>query len=129
MSKKINLTVLIITTAVLSCTAIAKSNDDYLQSDMDKLLKGEKCLIGAKLEGANLKGMKLNGVNFRNAELEKVNFENADLTNTNFTNADLEEANLKGAKINGAIFSGTELEYAKWTDGRICAEGSIGGCW
>lgn len=109
--------------------AIAKKCDDFSQEDYNRALKGDKELIGAKLEGANLKGVNLSGVDLRGAELEKADLQCADLTNANLKNADLEDANLKGAKIKGANFSGAELEFATWTDGRICAEGSVGGCW
>jgi len=126
MTKKIFLLLI----AVLSAgIAFAKTNDDFCQADLDKILKGGKEFIAAKLEGADLHCMDLSGADFRGAELEKANLQKANLSNANFQNADLEEANLKGAKIDGAIFSGAELEYATWTDGRVCAEGSIGGCW
>lgn len=115
--------------SVMAGIAVAKTNEDFCQADYARVLKGEKDFVGAKLEEANFKGMNLSGADFRGADLEKANFENANLTRVNFKNADLEEVNLKGAKITGAIFSGAELEYAKWTDGRTCAEGSLGGCW
>lgn len=107
----------------------AKDENDFCQETYEKALKGGKDFVGAKLEGANFKGINLSGADFRGAELDEVNFEGANLTNVNFTNADLDDANLKGANIKGAIFKGAELEYAKWVDGRICGEGSIGGCW
>lgn len=81
------------------------------------------------LEHSNFAGANLTNANFLNADLEKCDFTKANLTKANFTNADLEEANLKGANVKGAIFKNAELEYAIWTDGRTCAEGSIGGCW
>lgn len=109
--------------------ALAKGDDDFCQETYNRALKGEKDFIGAKLEGANFKSMDLTGADFRGADLEKTNFEGANLTNVNFKNADLEDANLKGATIKGAIFSGAELEYAKWVDGRVCGEDSLGGCW
>lgn len=108
---------------------MAKANDDFLKSDYDLAVKGEKTLIGAKLEGADLHGLNLSGVDFRGADLEKANLQNADLSCSNLKNTDLEEANLKGANLEGANLSGTELEFATWVDGRTCAEGSIGGCW
>lgn len=108
---------------------IAKKSDDFFQEDYDRLLRGEKNMTGAQLQGADLSGKNLSGVDFKGAELEEVNFQKADLSNASFRNADLEEANLKGANIKGAVFSGAELEFATWVDGRVCAEDSVGGCW
>lgn len=128
--KKLTATLFLITAVSTIGAAVAKNcNEDFSQADFDRLLKGGKDFVGAKLEEANLKGLDLSGFDFRGADLEKANFQNANLTNTNFKNADLEEVNLKGAKIQGAIFQGAELEFATWIDGRTCAEGSIGGCW
>lgn len=109
--------------------AAAKTCKDYSHNDYEKVMRGEKRLKNALLEGANLSGMDLRGVDFRGAELEKVNFKGANLAGVNFEKADLEDANLKGANIEGANFNETELEDAVWIDGRTCAEGSIGGCW
>lgn len=110
--------------------AVAKSvNEDFCQADFNRILKGEKDFVGAKLEEANLKGLNLSGADFRGADLEKANLQGTNLSGCNFKNADLEEVNLKGANIKGASFAGAELEYAIWTDGRVCAEGSVGGCW
>lgn len=128
LTKKITTTVLLI--SLFSTVGMAMAGkEDFSVADFNRLIKGDKNLSHSKLEGANLHGKNLSGVDFRNADLEKANLSNSDLTNANFQNADLEEANLKGAKIKGAIFKSTELEFATWVDGRICAEGSIGGCW
>jgi len=128
LTKKLILTFL---TILLSgyCFVIAKPSEDFCQEDFDKASKGVKELIGARLQEANLSGMDLSGVDLRGAELEKANLQNANLSNANLKNADLEEANLKGANLSGANIQGAELEFAIWTDGRVCAEGSIGGCW
>lgn len=117
---------IILTTGVVFAKKI---NDDFNQKEFDSLLKGEKNLIGAKLEEANLQGLNLSGRDFSGADLEKANLQNANLTNAIFKNTDLEKANLKGAKITGAVFKGAELEFATWVDGKICAEDSVGGCW
>lgn len=110
--------------------ALAKKvNEDFCQADYNRILKGEKDFVGAKLEEADLKGLNLSGADFRGADLEKANLQGTNLSDCNFKNTDLEEANFKGANIKGASFSGAELEYAIWVDGRVCAEGSVGGCW
>lgn len=114
--------------SVISIGTVFASND-FCQADLNRLLKGDKNLAGAKLEGANLKGMDLSGRNFTGADLEEANLEGANLTNAIFKDADLEEANLKGANIKGAIFKGAELELTTWTNGRTCAEDSLGSCW
>ena len=108
---------------------LAKTHTDFSQEDYDRVLNGEKNMIGAHLDRACFRGMNLRGVDFSEAELDVADFENADLTGANFTKADLEDANLKGAKIDGAFFKGAELEFATWVNGRVCGEGSIGGCW
>lgn len=126
--KTLIVTMVILAASTFSC-AIAKKCSDFSQVDYDRLTKGEKSFIGAKLEGANLCGRDLRGVDFRGAELEKANLQNADLSGADLTNADLEDANLKGAKISGTNFKGAELEFATWVDGRVCAEDSVGACW
>lgn len=129
MLNKKGITLLISALVFTAGLAIAKKNDDFSQDDLNKLLKGDKGMAGAKLEGADLRGKNLSGYDFRGADLEDANLSGANLSNANFKNADLENTNLKGAIITGTIFSGAELEYATWVDGRVCAEGSIGGCW
>ena len=125
--KSLILAVVIILTA--GVVFAKKCNEDFNQEEFDSLLKGEKNLIGAKLEEVNLQGMDLSGRDFSGADLEKANLQNANLTNAIFKNTDLEEANLKGAKITGTVFKGAKLEFATWIDGRVCAEDSLGDCW
>ncbi len=149
MRKIILVIVSVILSVVFAGMVLAKKTSDFCQADYDKVIKGEKSLIGAQLERANFKEMNLQGINFSRADLEKANFEGANLTGSIFNGADLEEASfaganltnvsfieadlegavLKGAKITGANFKKAELEYATWIDGKVCAEGSIGGCW
>lgn len=134
---------------VLLTATSAIAGVDFSQADYNKALKGDKNLsetrlegadfsyknlegyifTNADLEGANFQGANLTGANFEHADIEKTKFTDANLTNVNFYHADLDEANLKGANIKNANFKNAELEYATWTNGRLCAEGSIGGCW
>ena len=59
-------------------------------------------------------------------------FDQAHLDNLNTTKrcpgCDLSGADLAGANLTNANLSGAMLNGATWTDGKICAEGSIGEC-
>ncbi len=81
-------------------------------------------LSGAKLASAYLEGTDLTNANLTNADLTYAVLYLADLTNATLTNADLTNAKLMDG--NGEF--GADLSGATWTDGRVCAEGSIGVC-
>ncbi|MBT6202958.1 MAG: pentapeptide repeat-containing protein [Rhodospirillaceae bacterium] len=51
-----------------------------------------------------------------------------DLTGANLSGASLTGADLTAATVSGANLTNVNLDVAIWTDGRVCAEGSIGGC-
>jgi uncharacterized protein (DUF2147 family) len=53
----------------------------------------------------------------------QANFHDADLRQ-----ADLRWANFRFANFDGARLEGARLEGATWTDGSVCAKGSIGRC-
>ncbi len=77
----------------------------------------------ANLMLSNLEHAHLHGVNLRNANLMLANLSGASLFD-----ADLTGANLRGANLVGAILIKARFDQAIWTDGRICAAGSIGEC-
>lgn len=72
----------------------------------------------ARLKGANLQASNLTGASLRDADLQDAN-----LSAANLSYADLTDANLQGVKLQGA-----NLGQARWVDGTLCAEGSIGQC-
>lgn len=92
----------------------------------------------AQLDGANLKGADLSyasliKVSLRNAELATVKFtgadlSGADLSGSDLSGADLSYAVLSTANLTGVRFLATKLEKATWTDGRVCAPGSVDIC-
>ncbi|MCG7899896.1 MAG: pentapeptide repeat-containing protein [Candidatus Thiodiazotropha lotti] len=82
---------------------------------------------------ANLKDTNLMLSNLEHAHMHGVNLQNANLMLANLTgaslfDADLSGADLRGANLQGAILIKAKFDHAIWTDGRICAEGSIGQC-
>jgi uncharacterized protein YjbI with pentapeptide repeats len=76
------------------------------------------------LTGVDLAGADLSGANLPNADLFY-----ADLSGANLTDAYLTDADLSGADLKSANLSGADLSGATWTDGRLCAEGSISICY
>ena len=77
----------------------------------------------SKLDLAHLKGANLEASNLTGASLREADLQGANLSNANLSYADLTDANLQGVNLQGAI-----LGQARWVDGSLCAEGSIGQC-
>lgn len=127
--KIIILTITLLTFIGIQATDKIYADNDFIQADYNRAIKGDKNLCNAQLEKADLHGVDLSGANLKKAELEDANLQGANLTNANLQNADLEGANLKGAKIDGANFKGAELGYVIWVNGKVCAEDSVGSCW
>lgn len=73
---------------------------------------------GCNMDGRLLIGADLHGAELVGASLRHANLKYADLTQANLTQAVLADADLTGTRFEGAV----------WTDGRICAAGSIGRC-
>ncbi|SMP62655.1 Pentapeptide repeat-containing protein [Desulfonatronum zhilinae] len=97
------------------------------QADLDKLLETKEC-NGCDLSGALLYGEDLSGAGLVGAKLDAAQMQGANLSGANLTGANLHQADLTGANLSGAILTNTNLIWTTWTDGRRCAEGSIGEC-
>ena len=85
------------------------------------------------LDLSNLKGANLMLANLERAHLHAVNLRDSNLMLANLSGASLLDADLSGANLQGANLQKTILIQAKlggaiWTDGRVCAEGSVGEC-
>ncbi len=90
-------------------------------------------LSRAQLDLANMKGANLMLANMKGAHLHAVNLQDSNLTmanlsETNLLDADLRGANLRGANLQNAILIQANFSGATWSDGRVCAEKSIGEC-
>lgn len=95
-----------LTAANLAGARLAASNASYATLSL------------ASLEDADLRDANLTGANLRRARLVRARLDRADLSYADLTGADLAGATLAGARLGNAI----------WTDGRICAPGSVGAC-
>jgi uncharacterized protein YjbI with pentapeptide repeats len=82
----------------------------------------------ADMQYADMSGSDLSYSEFNSARMKGINLQNVDLTNADLTNADLTYANLKNSRLGGARIDGARLEKAIWTDGTVCAAGSVGRC-
>lgn len=91
------------------------------------LLQGAN-LTRADLRYADLEGAVLQQALLRDADLTGAILRGATLAQADLRGADLRFANLVNASLNGAMLSGAKLDKAIWTDGRICAVNSRGGC-
>ena len=106
-----------------SMTTMRLDNANLERANLSNAILQLSNLKGANLMLANLQGAHMHGVN-----LEKANLMMANLTKVNLMDANLSGANLRGANLSGAILLKTKLDNATWTDGRVCAVGSIGEC-
>ncbi len=100
-------------------------------------------LRGTRVRGADLKGAHLTGADLSYAEfggstlayaqlggsnLKGATLKGTDLSYADLAGADLSYADLSGARVGGARLNDAVLDNAIWTDGRICAVGSVGAC-
>lgn len=91
------------------------------------LLRGV-VLSRGKLEYANFARADLSGSRLDHVSLVGANLAAADLNHVDLNHADLSHADLSAANLESANLSGAVLDHAIWTDGRICAVGSLGQC-
>lgn len=92
-------------------------------SDNVAKLKNTNACPRCDLSGANLQEADL-----RDANLSRANLSRANLSGAYLTRAYLGEADLQGTNLTGAHLQRADLSGATWTDGRTCAQGSIGVC-
>jgi len=82
-------------------------------------------------EGANFSGMTTTGrFEIKDAKLKGINFSGSLFHGpVSFQNSDLRQANLQNVTFEDSVnWSGAQLAGATWTDGRTCADNSVGSC-
>ena len=106
-----------------SMTTMRLDNANLARANLSYSILQLSSLKGANLMLANLEGAHMHGVNLVGANLMMAN-----LSNTSLLDADLSSANLRGANLSGATLLKAKFDNAIWTDGQVCAIGSIGKC-
>jgi Pentapeptide repeats (9 copies) len=71
------------------------------------------CLVGIKIENANLNKVNLEGANLKTSEFRRTSFRDAILRDVVFTDANLEGAVFQKANLEGAVFEGANLRITK----------------
>lgn len=105
------------------CQAAPVAAVDWSGCEMPARNLSRADLRRANLSHAMLRAADLHGAQLQSADLSDANLEGADLRD-----ADLGFANLRAANLNGANLGGVLFGQAIWTDGRVCADESVGEC-
>jgi predicted RNA-binding Zn ribbon-like protein len=98
-------------------------NTSFKSASLRKANLSAAFMGGADFTDAVLADASLDGTNLPGATLMRADLRGADLTGAYLVGADLQDAKLDGAKLDDAV-----LVRARWTNGRICATGSVGRC-
>jgi uncharacterized protein YjbI with pentapeptide repeats len=129
--------IVILGTVILLLWAGIPQVSGFIQADVEKLENTKSCekcnlrhanFSKANLAQANLSGADLGGANLRGANLSDADLSGAKLEDAVLSDANLKGANLTGADLAGAYLSRTDFSGAKWVNGTICKENSVGKC-
>ncbi len=82
----------------------------------------------ARLWGANFTHATFSNFTCSECGLAGASFRNAEFSSTVLDGFDLTNADFRGANVKHVYFGDAILDRAKWTDGRLCKESSIGEC-
>jgi len=104
------------------------SRADLSRANLSNTVLKAADLYGVQLRNADLSYANLEGADLRMANLKGASLRGANLSLSDLSNADLGTANLQAANLNGVSLTGAKLGRAIWTDGRVCANGSVGEC-
>ena len=79
-------------------------------------IPGTRPLIGARLDGADMRSAWLEGANFRFARLSGTSLNSARLQGARFTAAGLQEAQFRSARLESADFSSAQVQGARFSE-------------
>lgn len=104
------------------------TGSDFSDANLSRVKFNSTDLSGSRFPSANLTQADLSYATLNQANMANANLEGANLNNAELRETDLSQANLRGANLESAVLDGAKLDQAIWSDGRICAAGSIGQC-
>ncbi len=85
-------------------------------------------MLRIDLRDADLRGADLRATNLHAANLAGADLAGSRLQAANLRGANLAGANLRGTDLTGIVLFETRLDGATWSDGSVCAPGSLGRC-
>lgn len=101
---------------------------DLSSANLSRTKLNSTDLSGSRLLSSNLSQADLSYATLDQANMAHANLEGSNLNFTELRDADLSHVNLRNANLTDTVLDGAKLDEATWTDGRICAAGSIGQC-
>ncbi len=82
----------------------------------------------ADLRKATLRDSNIQDSSFSGADLQRADLRDCVFSRVRFNGADLRRADLRNSLLTEVDLSGADLSGAIWTDGTVCAPGSLGVC-
>ncbi len=104
------------------------TNCDFLGVNASNTKISNSTFINNRSINLNLTSAIINDSSLSGNDLSTGNFSSAIITNVDLSNTNLRNSYLRGAVLNNVKLEGADLSGSTWTDGRTCAEGSIGVC-
>jgi hypothetical protein len=123
----VHMRVLPVLMIVLAVSMLPVASSAFVPEDVERLKETRTC-AGCDLRNADLRGSDLAGANLEGANLLGANLEGANLEGANLEDASCEKAKLLKARLGGVKLEGANLEDVVWSDGKVCAKGSVGSC-
>lgn len=104
------------------------TGSDFSAANLSRTKFNSTDLSGSRFPSANLTQADLSYATLNQAGMARANLEGANLNFAELRDADLSYANLRDTNLEGAVLDGAKLDQAIWSDGRVCAVGSLGQC-
>jgi len=104
------------------------TGSDFTAANLSRTKFNSTDLSGSRFPSANLAQADLSYATLNQSGMVRANLEGANLSFAELRDADLSYANLRDTNLEGTVLDGAKLDQAIWSDGRVCAVGSLGLC-